>query len=95
MQHFHSRPDLQPPALAVTARSPQTTPGDIFTAPYSGPGQSGPMIFDEAGNLVWFDPLPAGTEATNLQVQQLDGQAGADAGGRATSRRRGSARAKR
>ena len=32
------------------------------------------MIFDEAGNLVWFDPLPAGTEATNLQVQQLQGR---------------------
>ena len=46
----------------------------MFTAPYSGPGQSGPMIFDDSGNLVWFDPLPAGTEATNLQVQQYEGQ---------------------
>ncbi len=33
------------------------------------------MIFDQAGNLVWFHPLPAGTAAaTNLQVQQLGGQ---------------------
>ncbi len=32
------------------------------------------MIFEEAGNLVWFHPLPKGTEATNLQVQQYDGQ---------------------
>ena len=32
------------------------------------------MIIEESGNLVWFDPLPRGTEATNLQVQQLDGQ---------------------
>jgi hypothetical protein len=32
------------------------------------------MIFDEAGNVVWFDPLPSGTEASNLQVQQLDGK---------------------
>jgi hypothetical protein len=71
---FHSRPDLQPPALTVTARSPQTAPGDIFSAPYSGPGQSGPMIFDEAGNVVWFDPLPSGEDASNLQVQQLDGE---------------------
>ncbi len=32
------------------------------------------MIFEESGNLVWFHPLPKGTEATNLQVQQYDGQ---------------------
>ncbi|HEY2201775.1 MAG TPA: hypothetical protein VGH56_07800, partial [Solirubrobacteraceae bacterium] len=48
VQHFHSRADLQPPALVITARSPQTAPGDLFSTPYSGPGQSGPMIFDEA-----------------------------------------------
>ena len=29
------------------------------------------MIFDEAGNLVWFDALPGGQAAVNLQVQQL------------------------
>jgi hypothetical protein len=73
MQHFHSRPDLLPPVEAVTARSAQTAPGYLFSAPYGGPGPSGPMIFDEAGNLVWFDPLPRGTEATNLQVQQYEG----------------------
>jgi Arylsulfotransferase (ASST) len=74
VQHFHSSPQLQPPALVMSTRSPQTAPGDIFATPYSGPGQSGPMIFDEAGNVVWFDPLPAGTEASNLQVQQLGGK---------------------
>jgi hypothetical protein len=74
MQHFHSRPELQPPVLVVTQQSPQATPGDLFAAPYGGPGPSGPMIFEESGNLVWFHPLPKGTEATNLQVQQYDGQ---------------------
>ncbi len=72
--HFVSRRDLEPPALVVTARSPQAAPGDIFATPYNGPGHSGPMIFDEAGNLIWFDSLPLGTEATNLQVQQLEGK---------------------
>jgi hypothetical protein len=61
VQHFHTRPDLQPPALVVTARSTQTAPGYIFASPYSGPGKPGPMIFDDAGSLVWFHPLPAGT----------------------------------
>jgi hypothetical protein len=74
MQHFHSRPELEPPALVVTARSAGGAPGDLFTAPYGGPGPSGPMIFEEDGNLVWFHPLPTKTEATNLQVQQYDGQ---------------------
>ena len=74
VQRFHSRPELEPPALVITARSPQTSPGDLFSAPYSGPGQNGPMIFDEAGNVVWFDPVPPEDAASNLQVQQLDGK---------------------
>ena len=74
MQHFHTRPELEPPVLDVTQRSSQTAPGYLFAAPYAGPGPSGPMIFEESGELVWFDPLPKGIEATNLQMQQLDGQ---------------------
>ena len=72
--HFHSQPNLQPPAPVVTARSASTAGGDIFTAPYSGDGQAGPMIFDEAGNLVWFDPVPSGDAAADLKVQQLGGK---------------------
>ncbi len=72
-QHFHTRPELKAPVVVVTSHLPGTTPGDLFAAPYSGPGPSGPMIFEESGNLVWFNPLPANTYATNLQVQQLGG----------------------
>jgi Arylsulfotransferase (ASST) len=74
MQHFHSRPELEPPVLQVTAHSSHSAPGDIFAAAYAGPGPSGPVIFEESGNLVWFDSLPSGWDATNLQVQQLGGQ---------------------
>ncbi len=74
MQHFHSRPELEPPSLIVSARSAQSAPGDMFAAPYNGPGASGPMIFEEDGSLVWFHPLAAGLAATDLQVQQLGGQ---------------------
>jgi hypothetical protein len=75
-QHFHSEPSLEPPGVVVTTRTPgQSQPGDIFAAPYSGPGPPGTMIFDEAGNLVWFHALPKNASAaTNLQVQQLGGQ---------------------
>ncbi|HET9470410.1 MAG TPA: arylsulfotransferase family protein, partial [Usitatibacter sp.] len=84
--HFHSRHDLVPPAIVVTARTAiasssarahaaaRSDAGLIFATPYTGPGQAGPLIFDEAGNVVWFAPLPRGISAENLQVEQLDGQ---------------------
>jgi hypothetical protein len=34
-----------------------TAPGFVFIAPSSGPGQRGAMIFDDNGELVWFDPV--------------------------------------
>src|SRR3984957_2493099 len=71
---FHSRPELQVPVMTVTASAAGQQPGDIFTAPYSGAGQDGPAIYDGAGNLVWFDPLPPGTESANLQVQTYEGK---------------------
>jgi hypothetical protein len=73
-QHFQSAPELKAPVVLATTQSAGTTPGDVFEAPYSGPGPSGPMIFEGNGNLVWFHPLASGLDATNLQVQQYDGQ---------------------
>jgi hypothetical protein len=74
IQSFRSRPDLRPPTLVVTARSSTIAPGEMFAAPYDGPGQSGPMILDPNGGLVWFKALPRGISATNLQVQQYAGR---------------------
>jgi Arylsulfotransferase (ASST) len=74
-QSFRSRPDLKPPTVTVTAHSPQASAGDIFIAPYSGPGQYGPMILDESGQLVWFKALsPRGTRAADFRVQQYEGK---------------------
>ncbi|MEA2209695.1 MAG: hypothetical protein QOF54_2172, partial [Solirubrobacteraceae bacterium] len=74
-QRFRSRPDLQPPTVAVTAHAAQAAPGDVFIAPYSGPGQYGPMILDENGALVYFDALsPAGARAADFRVQQYEGR---------------------
>jgi Arylsulfotransferase (ASST) len=74
VQTFHSRPDLKPPAVAITTHSPLASPGYVFAAPYSGPGQDGPMIFDSSGQLVWFAPVPNGTEATDFTVQSYNGR---------------------
>jgi hypothetical protein len=73
-QHFQSAPELKAPVIDVTTRTSQGAQGDLFTAPYDGPGPGGPMIFEEDGNLVWFHPLPANVYSTNLQVQQDNGQ---------------------
>jgi hypothetical protein len=73
-QSFESRPDLHPPLLTVTASSPAVAPGDEFVAPYSGPGQAGPMIVDPSGGLIWFKPLAANVSATNLRVQAYEGK---------------------
>lgn len=72
-QHFLSRPDLQPPLVSVTAADPSAA-GDVFLAPYAGPGQAGPMIVEPDGQLVWFKPLPANTAAANLRVQSYEGR---------------------
>lgn len=71
---FHSQPDFQVPTVKVDVNSSGAQAGDVFLAPYTGPGQDGPMIFDSSGSLVWFNPLPAGTVATNLQVQSWQGK---------------------
>jgi hypothetical protein len=74
VQYFRSRPDLRPPTVTVTARSPAVASGDVFVAPYDGPGQSGPMILEPDGGLVWFKALPKYTSATNLRVQEFAGK---------------------
>ena len=74
-QSFRSRPDLKPPKITVTAHSASASPGELLLAPYSGPGQYGPMILGEDGSLVWFKPLqPAGTRAADLSVQSYEGK---------------------
>ena len=66
---FKTRPDLHPPTLIVTKSAPNVSPGYVMASPYAGPGQGGPAIFDNHGNLVWFHPMPKGIQSTNLHVQ--------------------------
>ncbi len=71
---FHSRPDLDPPA--VTMDRPGADPGDqrIFVGPEEGPVQSGAMILDPDGKLVWFRPVPRGQVVTDFHVQRYLGR---------------------
>jgi hypothetical protein len=70
---FHSRHDLEPPAVTVTTPASDPSLGDIFVSPDSGAGQAGPMIVSPIGKLIWFDPLPSATTAFDLDVQSYQG----------------------
>jgi hypothetical protein len=72
-QSLHSRHDLSPPDVDVTVPARNPSLGDIFITP-AGPGQDGPMIIEPNGALVWFKPVPAGVETTDLRVQQYEGK---------------------
>jgi hypothetical protein len=75
VQRYSSAPTLTP--SRVTVRTPaqrDASPGDFFLAPYQGEGSPGPMIVDQAGQLVWVHPLAAEQEATNFGVQSYRGR---------------------
>jgi hypothetical protein len=55
VRHFHSRPDLRPPVVTVL-HAGHTGEGYVFLAPSSGPGQRGPLILDDRGDVIWFHP---------------------------------------
>jgi arylsulfotransferase ASST len=73
LQHFVSRPDLKPPVVSVLHRGDALAPGYLFVAPSSGPGQRGPMIFDDAGRLVWFRHV-AGKAVTDFKAALYRGR---------------------
>ena len=73
VQHFRSRPDLLPPNYRILTRSTATAPGHIFLAPKKWRGQNGPMILDERGRLVYFQPVPRAERAADLRVQRYLG----------------------
>lgn len=73
-QSFESRPDIKPPSVEITTKARSTFPGYVFVAPKGGDEQRGPMMYDEAGNLVFFQPVKPGTTVLDFKPQQYQGQ---------------------
>jgi hypothetical protein len=71
-QSFHSS-SLRPPVVSVSSPDLDGASGDIFVDA-SGGAEDGPMILDRQGRLVWFDPLPTGTSAEDVNEQTYQGQ---------------------
>ncbi len=72
-QHVHSRPDLRPPLVEVLTPAHGTAPGYLFLAPKKEVDQTGPLILDDRGRVVWFDPLDTGG-VTDFRVQRYRGR---------------------
>jgi hypothetical protein len=78
-ERWHSRPTLDPPVVTVTATGSDPAEGYFFIAPFGAAGlaaataQTGPLIVDAQGHVVWFRELPAGTAATDFRVQHYRG----------------------
>jgi Arylsulfotransferase (ASST) len=77
IRRYHSRPGLHPAVAAIGTNTGHAEPGVILLDSHAGAGQQGPMILDNAGNLVWFKPLSSGgtpkLRAMNLRVQHYQG----------------------
>jgi hypothetical protein len=76
---FRSRPDLNPPRIAITIPDTDPPAGHLLVAPFHAAGttpvsQYGPLIVDVAGNPLWFQPLPIDTSATAFRMQQYEGK---------------------
>jgi arylsulfotransferase ASST len=75
VQSFRTLPALHPPQVIVhQPAGASAAPGYVFAAPFLGPGQHGPMIFDSAGNLVWFRALSGTQDAADFQTQVFHGK---------------------
>src|SRR5262249_37770480 len=74
VQRSCPRRALQPAVVTGLRRTDAASPGLVFVAPSSGPGQRGAMIFDDAGRLVWFHRVPHKTTVTDFKVQQYHGK---------------------
>jgi hypothetical protein len=70
-QSFHSS-SVRPPVVTVSTLEFDAGSGDIFVDA-SGGAENGPMILDNRGRLVWFEPVPTGTSAQDFNEQSYEG----------------------
>jgi Arylsulfotransferase (ASST) len=72
-QRFVSRPDLKPTVVEILHHPRRAAPGYIFIAPKKKVVQTGPLILDNRGHVVWFFPLDT-HGVTDFRVQRYRGR---------------------
>jgi Arylsulfotransferase (ASST) len=70
---YHSRPDLKPPTVQIVKHARDTAPGYVFIAPKKDVVQAGPLILDNLGRVIWFQPLNT-HGVTDFRVQRYRGR---------------------
>jgi hypothetical protein len=74
LTRFRSEPDLTPPAACVNQRASGTAAGYLFVTPAGTDHRgNGPAIFNNRGDLVWYDPVDT-HDVDNLEPVTYDGQ---------------------
>ncbi len=72
---FQSRPDLLPPAMAITTPANGTADGYVFLTSNVPNGQIGLTILDNEGEYIWFQPPETAIDSIyDLRVQEYQGQ---------------------
>lgn len=73
--HFHSRPDLQPPPITVKTAAHDTAPGSVVLGARLPDGANGPMLVDNRGELIWFEPQGVDVLSNgDVRVQRYRGE---------------------
>lgn len=72
-QRFRSAPALHPPQITLSGGDPDPASGDFFLDAQAAP-QTGPLVLDARGRLLWFKPLPAGQSALDVREQRYRGR---------------------
>ena len=65
-----------PPPVSILTSTGNIGQGDIFISPFGDTSTyaNGPEILDSQGDVVWFQAVPAGEEASDFRTQTYDGQ---------------------
>lgn len=65
-----------PPPVSILTSQGNLGQGDFFISPFGDATTyaNGPEILDQKGNVVWFQAVPAGQEASDFRTQTYDGQ---------------------
>ena len=91
---FHSRPELEAPVMTVTSSAAGQQPGDIFTAPYSVPARTARRSTTAPATSCGSTRSRQAPSRPTCRCKPTKANR-CSPGGRDTSRRRASARAKR
>ena len=71
---FRSEPSLTPPGACVNLAATGTAPGYLFVTPRGTEKRgNGPAIFNNLGNLIWYDPVDT-HDVQNLEPVTYHGQ---------------------